>query len=124
VLPGDANEAPAIFLAKGRYYLFSSGTTGWKPNPARLAVSKGMFEDWTTLGNPCRGMDEENKITFGSQSTQVMPVHGKKNLLIYMGDRWVPQDLTDSRHIWLPIEWENGYPVIKWYPEWDLTKLK
>jgi hypothetical protein len=124
VLPGDANEAPAIFKSKGKYFMFSSGTTGWKPNPARVAVSKGIFEEWTTLGNPCRGTEEENKITFGSQSTHVIPVQGKKNLLIYMGDRWVPQDLTDSRHIWLPVEWEDGIPVIKWYPEWDLNKIK
>jgi hypothetical protein len=124
VLPGDANEAPAIFKSKGNYYMFSSGTTGWKPNPARVAASKGMFKEWTTLGNPCRGTEEQNKITFGSQSTHVLPVQGKENTFIYMGDRWVPENLTDSRHIWLPVEWEDGNPVIKWYQEWDLTKLK
>src|SRR5512133_1973007 len=29
VLPGESNEAPAIFFSKGRYFMFSSGTTGW-----------------------------------------------------------------------------------------------
>ena len=40
VLPGDSNEAPAIFFSKGKYYMFTSGTTGWKPNPARLSVAR------------------------------------------------------------------------------------
>jgi len=124
VLPGESNEAPAIFYSKEKYYMFSSGTTGWRPNPARLSVAKKVTGDWTTTGNPCRGTEEENKITFGSQSTFVLPVHGKKNVFIYMGDRWTPKNLADSRYIWLPVEWEDGNPVIRWYPEWDINKLK
>jgi hypothetical protein len=124
VLPGDSNEAPAIFFAKGKYYMFTSGTTGWKPNPARLSVASKLTGEWKTIGNPCRGSEYENKITFGSHSTFILQVHGKKNAFIYMGDRWNPGNLAGSRHIWLPIEWENGNPVIKWYPDWDLKKLK
>lgn len=124
VLPGESNEAPAIFFARGKYYMFTSGTTGWKPNPARIAVSKKIFGEWQSIGNPCRGTEDENKITFGSQSTQILTVNGKKNVFIYMGDRWIPENLADSRHIWLPVEWEKGNPVIKWYPSWNLNKLK
>jgi hypothetical protein len=124
VLPGDSNEAPAIFYARGKYYMFTSGTTGWKPNPARLSVAKKLTGKWETIGNPCRGTDDENKITFGSQSTQILPIHGKKNAFIYMGDRWIPDNLADSRHIWLPVEWDKGNPVIKWYPVWDINKLR
>ncbi len=124
VLPGDSNEALAIFFTKGKYFMFTSGTTGWKPNPARLSVSNKLFGKWKTLGNPCRGTEAENKITFGSQSTQVLPVAGKKNVFIYMGDRWTPENLADSRHIWLPVEWEKGTPVIKWYPSWKLSNLR
>jgi hypothetical protein len=124
VLPGDSNEAPAIFFAKGKYFMFTSGTTGWKPNPARLSVSNKLFGEWKTIGNPCRGNEDENKITFGSQSTHVLPIEGKKNVFIYMGDRWTPENLADSRHIWLPVEWEKGTPIIKWYPNWKLNNLK
>ena len=124
VLPGDSNEAPAVFFAKGNYYMITSGTTGWKPNAARLSVSKKLSGEWKTIGNPCRGNENENKITFGSQSTQILPVQGKKDSFIYMGDRWTPENLATSPHIWLPIEWEKGLPVIKWYTEWNLSKLK
>lgn len=124
VLPGESNEAPAVFSARGKYFMFTSGTTGWKPNAARLAVSKKIFGEWEAIGNPCRGTEDENKITFNSQSTNILPVHGKKNEFIYMGDRWIPENLADSRHIWLPIEWENGNPVIRWYPNWNLSKLR
>jgi Glycosyl hydrolases family 43 len=123
VLPGESNEAPAIFLAKGRYFMFTSGTTGWKPNAARLSTAKKIFGDWKSIGNPCRGTGDENKITFDSQGTMILPVNGKKNAFIYMGDRWNPDNLADSRYIWLPIEWENGNPIIKWYPNWNLNKL-
>jgi hypothetical protein len=123
VLPGDSNEAPAIFFTKGKYFMFTSGTTGWKPNPGRLAVAEKLLGEWKTVGNPCRGTEDENKITFGSQSTHILPIIGKKNAFIYMGDRWIPENLADSRHIWLPVEWEDGLPVIKWYPNWDPGKL-
>jgi hypothetical protein len=124
VLPGESNEAPALFFSKGKYFLFSSGTTGWKPNPGRLAVSDNLTAGWKPIGNPCRGTEDENKITFGSQSTFILPLNEKKNIFVYMGDRWTPQNLVDSRHIWLPVEWENETPVIKWYKEWDIKKLK
>jgi hypothetical protein len=124
VLPGGSNEAPALFYARGKYYMFSSGTTGWNPNPARLSVAKKLFGEWKTIGNPCRGTDAENKITFGSQSTHILPVNGKNYSFIYMGDRWTPDNLADSRHIWLPVEWEKGNPVIKWYSGWKLSSLK
>jgi beta-xylosidase len=123
VLPGESNEAPAIFFARGKYFMFTSGTTGWKPNAARLSSARKLSGEWKNIGNPCRGTEDENKITFNSQSTQILQVHGKKNVFIYMGDRWIPANLADSRHIWLPVEWENGLPIIKWYPNWNLSKL-
>ncbi len=120
VFPGEANEAPAIFKKDGKYFMFSSYTTGWKPNPGRLAVSDNMMQGWKALENPCRGTEEENKTTFRSQSTYVLPVNGKKDAFIFMGDRWKPESLMYSGYIWLPIQFENGVPFLKWYDSWNL----
>jgi len=124
VLPGGSNEAPALFFAKGKYYMFTSGTTGWRPNPGRLSVADRITGEWTPLGNPCRGSEEENSTTFRSQSTCVLTVDEKNNRFIYMGDRWTPDNLANSRYIWLPVEWESDNPVIRWYSSWDPEKFK
>ncbi|WP_418857599.1 hypothetical protein [Segatella sp.] len=31
----------------------------------------------------------------------------------FMADMWNPKHLSDSRHLWVPISWENGAPVLK-----------
>jgi hypothetical protein len=121
VLPGKANEAPAIFKKDGKYYMITSGTTGWKPNPARLAVADHPFGPWQELGDPSRGTEDQVKTTFWSQSTFVIPVAGKKNAFIYMGDRWTPENAIDGRYVWLPIQFEEGKPVLRWLDEWDLS---
>ena len=124
VFPGETNEAPAIFKKDGKYFMFSSYTTGWKPNPGRLAVSDNMMSGWKVLENPCRGTDEQNKTTFHSQSTYVLPVVGKKNAFIYVGDRWKPENHINGPYVLLPVEFENGIPFLKWYDTWNLDIFK
>ena len=38
-----------------------------------------------------------------------------------MGDRWTPDNAIDGRYIWLPLEFEDGKPVLEWQDEWDLS---
>lgn len=118
--PGGHNEAPAVFKAKGKYYMITSGCTGWAPNPGRSSVADSMLGEWRVLGNPSRGTDGQNATTFDSQSTYVLPVQGKPNTFIFMGDRWRPKNPIDGRYIWLPIQWEDDKPVLKWMDEWSL----
>lgn len=119
VLPGESNEAPAVFKRNGKYYMISSGCTGWSPNPARSAVAPHPFGPWKALGNPCKGSDEQVSTTFYSQSTYVLPVPGKEDAFIYMGDRWTPENAIDGRYIWLPIDFEDDKPVLRWQDEWS-----
>ena len=121
VFPDESNEAPAIFKKDGKYFMFASGCTGWAPNPGRSAVSDNIMGPWTNLGNPFKGTEEEMKVSFRSQSTYVIPVLGKTDAFIYMGDRWSPENAIDGRYIWLPVEFDNGIPVMKWHDRWDLS---
>ena len=111
-------EAPAIFKKDGLYYFMGSGCTGWKPNAARSAVAPSIWGPWTELGNPCQG--ENSETTFHSQSTYILPVSGRKNVFIYIGDRWNPQNAIDGRYIWLPIDFQDNRFNIHWHNEWDL----
>jgi len=119
ILPGQANEAPAIFKYKKKYYLFASGTTGWQPNPGRSFVAKKITGPWTPLGNPVRGTTEDQATTFKSQSTYILPIGKKKKQFIYMGDRWIGDNLITSTYIWLPIIFEDKKPVIYWKENWE-----
>ena len=116
-------EAPSIFKHDGKYYLIASGCTGWKPNTARYAVANSIWGPWMELDNPCAG--ENSDLTFNSQSTYVLPVHGKKDAFIFMADRWNPKNAIDSRYVCLPIQFDKkdkyrNKIIIQWQDEWDL----
>lgn len=117
VAPAGHNEGPAIFKKDNVYYMITSGCTGWDPNEARSFRSKSIWGPWESLGNPCVGKDAE--LTFHSQSTYILPVQNKEGSFIFMGDRWRPKDPIDGRYVWLPIEINNGKPVLKWYDKWS-----
>ena len=119
VFPGKHNEAPALFKRQGKYWMITSGCTGWEPNAARLAVAGHILGPWKELPNPCRGEGAEK--TFYSQGTFILPVEGCKEAWIFMADRWNPRKHSDGRYVWLPVLFENGQPVLRWMEEWDLT---
>jgi beta-xylosidase len=121
VMPAGHNEAPAIFKKEGKYFLITSGCTGWTPNAARSFVADHILGPWTELGNPCRGTEEEMKTTFESQSTFILENPNKPGQYIFMADRWRPNNAIDGRYIWLPIFFEDGKPVLKWMDKWDLS---
>jgi beta-glucanase (GH16 family) len=77
-----------------------------------------MLGGWRLHPNPCVGKGAE--LTFRSQSTAIIPVNGKKDAFIFMGDRWIPSNPIDGRYVWLPVLFENGLPTLKWMDEWKL----
>jgi len=117
--PAGHNEAPAIFKKDDKYFMITSGCTGWAPNEARMFSADSIWGPWTQHPNPCVG--EGAELTFHSQSTYIQPVMGKKDAFIFMADRWTPKMPIDARYIWLPIQFENGLPVLKWMDKWDLS---
>ena len=113
-----SREAPAMFKAKGRYYMINSGCTGWAPNAAAYGVADKVLGEWKLLDNPC--VEQGSGTTYDTQSTCVYQVGD--GAYIYMGDRWFSNNLKDSRYVWLPIEFnDQGGIILKRYSNWDLS---
>jgi hypothetical protein len=115
---GRSMEAPAMFKKDGKYFLLMSGCTGWSPNAGRSAVASSIWGPWTELKNPFVGNDSD--LSFHSQSTYVLPVVGKKDHFLYLGDRWTPDNAIDGRYVWLPLRFDGDQPVIEWIDEWRI----
>ena len=113
-------EAPTLFKKGDQYYFIGSGCTGWAPNAARSGVASHILGPWKELANPCQGNDAN--ITFGGQSTYVLPVEGKKDTFIFMADEWKPNNAIDGRYIWLPIEFDGEQPILNYQKTWSLSK--
>lgn len=118
VAAGGQNEAPTIFKKDGTYWMITSGCTGWAPNAARMFCAKNIFGPWKQLPNPCRGEGADK--TFGAQGTYIYKVETARERkffggadYVFMADIWKPKELSDSRHLWIPITYEEGKPVLK-----------
>ena len=130
-------EAPAMFKYQGRYYLMTSGATGWGANRAAYAVCDGdspLDKDaWKDMGDPCVTDTDvckyDSSITFGTQSTNIFAVDAENGKFIYMGDRWNNQSpagnsLIDPKYVWLPVRFKsNGEMVLYPKNDWTLADL-
>lgn len=85
--PPYAREAPTFFERNGKKYLFTSGTTGYYPNPTQVCMFDDYRGDYVDLGNPCVG--DWSNTSFNSQFTSVFQIHGTDQL-VACGDRWMP----------------------------------
>ncbi len=122
ILVRSHREAPAPFKWNGKYFLITSACTGWKPNAADYSTADNILGPWKTFGNPCTGTNAD--LTFGAQSTFVLPAPGKPDSFIFMADRWNPRNLTDSRYVWLPFTMNSsGSFTIPWRDRWDFSTL-
>jgi hypothetical protein len=119
IAPAGHNEAPAICKKDGKYYLITSGCTGWEPNAARSFVASSIWGPWKQLDNPATGPKAD--ITYNSQSTYLLPVAGKKEAFIFMADRWTPKNPIEGGYIWLPLTFEGDQPRLRWADRWDLN---
>jgi len=98
-------EGGAIVHYKGLYYTVGSHLTGWAANPNVYATATTLDGPWTEMQNIAP--PEVN--TYDSQSSMLLKVTGAKaTTVIYIGDRWKPKELWDSRYIWMPLEIGDG----------------
>jgi hypothetical protein len=57
LFPGGRREAPAPFKVGAKYYMITSGQSGWAPNAARYHVAEHVLGPWRNAGNPVVGPD-------------------------------------------------------------------
>jgi len=114
---GKSREAPALIKHAGKYYLLSSGCSGWDPNQADMAVAEQVLGDYVSLGNPCTGRDADK--TFFAQSTFLLEIEGQPNTYLALFDRWNKDDLEQSSYVWLPLRFDGGRVSIPWQDNWQ-----
>ncbi|MBQ8639901.1 MAG: family 43 glycosylhydrolase [Lachnospiraceae bacterium] len=119
LFPGAQREAPALLKKDGTYYLITSGCTGWSPNPSRYYMAEELLGEWKEMGDPFT--NDTDGTSCRSQSTCLFLADEETETYIYMGDRWNADDLTNSRYIWLPLDFaEDGTMSITYVDEWKL----
>lgn len=89
--PPYVREATAHFTRKGKHYLVTSGTTGYRPNPSEIAIADTWHGPFRVLGNPHPG--DASQTSYHSQISSVFKVEGKKDLYIAVADRWLPTNM-------------------------------
>lgn len=98
-------EGGAIVHYRKMYYVVGSHLTGWRPNPNVYATAQSLSGPWTVFTD----IAPPDTSTYDSQSSMLLKIAGSKTTsVIYMGDRWKPKELWDSRYIWIPLEIGDG----------------
>lgn len=111
-------EGGAIVHYRGLYYVVGSHLTGWLPNPNVYATSPSLSGPWTEM----KDIAPPETNTYDSQSSMLLKVQGSKTTtVIYMGDRWNPKALWDSRYIWMPLEISGGRLKLPSPQPWTLN---
>jgi hypothetical protein len=94
-----------VFLPHvGQYVIFGSHLTGWHENDNVYSFApslSGPWSEWQTFA-------PVGSFTFESQTSFVLPLgllqSSDKGMVIYMGDRWDPDNLMRSTYVWQPLE--------------------
>lgn len=120
IFQDQEREAPAIMFAHDRYYMITSGCSGWEPNPSLYGTCEHLTGPWKLIDNPCTG--PAYRTTFDGQGTCIFFVQKQPYLLL---DHWHPDDLRSSAYSILPIRIsEAGAMEIVWQNEFHSPLLQ
>ncbi|KAL0483607.1 xylan 1,3-beta-xylosidase [Acrasis kona] len=113
-------ECPTIVKVDGLYYLLGSKLTGWSTNDNVYSTSRSLSGPWSPFTN----VAPIGTKTFDSQSTFIVTLHGSEvTSYIYIGDRWNPDNLSDSRYMWMPLYVSNGTMKINSDKQWKVDAV-
>jgi hypothetical protein len=111
-------EGGAIVHYKGLYYVLGSHLTGWRPNPNVYATASSLSGPWSEM----RNIAPPETNTYDSQSSMLIKVTGRKSTsVLYVGDRWTPKELWDSRYIWMPVTIGDGTLSLPAPQDWKIN---
>jgi hypothetical protein len=124
-------ESPAMIKKNGVYFMFGSKLTGWDPNDNVYSTATKISGPVSTLRCPYISVNvltspqwsswktfaDSGSNTYASQTTFILPVGDN---FMYMGDRWVKDNLMRSTYIWLPLQISGTSAsmknVVNWVP--------
>ena len=93
-------EGGAIVQYEGIYYVIGSALTGWWPNANKYATAERLTGPWSDFSDFAPPFTQ----TYLSQSTNLVKVVGSQHTaVIYLGDRWRPEEHWDGRYLWMPL---------------------
>lgn len=110
LIPPYTREAPTYFEKDGIRYLYTSGTTGFFPNPSKVAMFKDFHSKYIDLGDP--HIDDETNTSFNSQITCVLKIPDK-DLYIACADRWLPDKKTAELSDQMQAEFQRSFKHYK-----------
>lgn len=91
--PPLTREGISHMQRNGKHYIFSSGMTGYTPNPSEVAVADDWMGPYTVQGDP--HVNDESSASFNSQISFIFQV-ADQDLYIAVADRWIPGDLMTA----------------------------
>lgn len=94
--------------------MFASQLTGWDPNDNYYATATSLSGPWSSW----KKFADSGSNTYSSQTTFVLPVGDN---FIYMGDRWVSDNLMRSTYVWLPLSISGTTASLKNSVNWVLN---
>jgi hypothetical protein len=96
-----ALEGGAVVHYRDLYYVVGSHLTGWNPNSNVYSSAPSLSGPWAKFLPVAPDVPD----TYGAQSGLLLKVTGtKETAVIFMGDIWKPNELWDSRYLWMPVQ--------------------
>ncbi|KAK1759980.1 glycosyl hydrolase [Echria macrotheca] len=112
---GNRVEAPAMLKLGKTYYMFASMMTGWDANENQYTTSTSLRSGWSAW----KKFADAGSKTYNSQTTYILKTSDSS--AIYMGDRWLKDNLMASTYVWLPLSISGTTVTMKNFVSWVPT---
>jgi beta-galactosidase len=116
-------EAPVMLKHNGRYFLITSGMSGWAYNRSSYYQTTNLLGSYELMGDPCTGTNAAT--TYDSQGTYAFAVEGKKDQFIFISERHYTPCLTDSSYIFWPVLFPSPTTLrLPYLPKWNTATMR